>query len=230
MHDFDRTMQEFEYEFQDENEFENEYESEFEFENEYESNDEWESPFSESQEIDLASELLTVDNEEELEQFLGKLVRGAAKGVGKFMKSPAGKALGGILKSAAKKALPIAGGALGTFIGGPAGSALGSKLGALAGNALGLELEGLSPEDQEFEMARGFVRFAGQAAKNLNASSPRGFSSPAAARKAVFQAAKVYAPGLLRKGGSNGRKGRCNCQASKGTWYRKGNTIILRSY
>src|SRR5688572_14599842 len=57
-------------------------------------------------ESELAQELLEITNEAELEQFLGKLVSSAVKGVGSFMKSGAGRALGGVLKSVAKTALP----------------------------------------------------------------------------------------------------------------------------
>ena len=40
------------------------------------------------------------------------------------------------------------------------------------GGAFGLELEGLSAEDQEFEVARRFVEFAGEAATNAAMSPP----------------------------------------------------------
>lgn len=65
-----------------------------------------ESPLNEAMEMELASELLGVTSEAELEQFLG----GLFKKVGGFFKSGIGKSLGGILKGIAKKALPIVGG------------------------------------------------------------------------------------------------------------------------
>src|ERR1700740_2081024 len=46
-----------------------------------------ESPFGEIEETELAEELLTVQSEEELDQFLGKLVKKAWRGVKKFAKS-----------------------------------------------------------------------------------------------------------------------------------------------
>ena len=107
------------------------------------------SVFNENEELELTSELLGVNNEQELDQFLGSLIHKVGKAVGDVVKSPIGKALGGVLKSAAKVALPIAAGALGTFVGGPVGTMIGSSLGSMAGKALGLELEGLSPEDGE---------------------------------------------------------------------------------
>jgi hypothetical protein len=198
--------------------------------------------FSEVEEMELAAELLSVSNEQELDQFLGKIFKGVKKAVGGLVKSPVGKALGGILKTAAKKALPIAGGALGTFVGGPAGGALGSKLASMAGKAFGLELEGLSPEDQEFEIARRYVRLAGAAARN--AASYRNYGPPGVlARRAFYSAARRHAPGLLRRnyasgpsyggyaghgsyGGYSGGYGGYG-QGGSGRWVRRGRKIIL---
>ena len=111
MHDIDSTQGESEYmglEALEPESFEFEFEEEEEFEAEV--------PFSEFEESELAEELLNVQSEEELEQFLGSLVKKAWRGVKKFAKSKVGRALGGVLKKIAKKALPIAGGALGSFI------------------------------------------------------------------------------------------------------------------
>ena len=155
-----------------------------------------ESSMDEIMEDELASELLGVSNDQELDHFLGSLISKAAKGIGKFVSSPAGKALGGILKQVAKKALPIAGGALGTFIGGPAGAALGGKLASMAGDAFGLEAEGLSPEDHDFEVAKRYVRLAHHAARKV-ATAPPTVNPHAIAKAAVVEAAKKYAPGLL---------------------------------
>ena len=52
------------------------------------------------------------------------------------------------------------------------------------------------PEDQEFEAAKGFVRFAGEAVKNA-AGAPASTPPQAAAQAAAVQAARRYAPGLL---------------------------------
>jgi|tagenome__1003787_1003787.scaffolds.fasta_scaffold20990106_15 hypothetical protein len=145
---------------------------------------------------ELASELLEVRSDQELDHFFGDLFKKVAGGVGQVIQSPVGQALGGILKTVAKKALPIAGGALGTFVGGPVGGMLGSKLASAAGNAFGLEYEGLSPEDREFEVARRYVRFATHAAKRAAAAQPH-LDPTTVAKAAVVEAAKKYAPGLL---------------------------------
>jgi hypothetical protein len=65
---------------------------------------EGESPLSETQEMQLTAELLEVASEEELEEFLGNLLKGVAKGVGGIIRSPVGRALGGVLKGVASSA------------------------------------------------------------------------------------------------------------------------------
>lgn len=152
--------------------------------------------FSQEQEMELAAELLEVTNEQELENFLGDLIKSAGSALGKIVKSPIGKAVGGVLKGVAKTALPIAGGALGTFFGGPIGATIGSNLGSMAGNILGLETEGMSGEDREFEASRQFVRFAGETVKNALDAAPNG--NPAAvAQGAAVEASRNHAPGLF---------------------------------
>jgi hypothetical protein len=155
-----------------------------------------ELPLPEVMEDELASELLEVGSEQELDHFLGNLFNKVAGTIGKVIKSPVGQALGGILKTVAKKALPIAGGALGTFVGGPLGGMVGSKLASMAGNAFGLEYEGLSPEDRDFEIARRYVRFASHAARRAAAARPD-IDPVAVAKAAVTAAARKFAPGLL---------------------------------
>ena len=170
-----------------------------------------EAPFNETQEMALAAELLSVSNEHELEQFLGGLIKSAGRAVGSFVRSPVGQALGGVLKDAARQALPIVGGAIGSAVGGSSGGDIGRQLASTAGRVFGLELEGLSGEDQEFEVARRFVRFAGAAAGRA-AVAPRSMPPRQAARAAAVGAARRFAPGLLRSGaatqGFRGRRGR----------------------
>lgn len=156
----------------------------------------------EMQELALASELLEISSEEELEQFLGKLIKGAAKAVGGFVKSPVGKALGGVLKNVAKTALPMAAGALGNLVLPGVGGAIGSKLGSMATKLFEVELEGMNEQEAEFEIARRYVRFATAAARNA-ARAPGGAPPRAVARAAAYSAARRHAPGLLR-GGSGG--------------------------
>ena len=150
----------------------------------------------ESAELELATELLAVTDEHELDQFLGNLIGSIARGVGKAVQSPLGQAIGRGLKGVVKQTLPLAGTALGTLAGGPLGASIGGGLASAAGRALGLELEGLSREDQELEATKRFVRFAGDAVRNA-LSAPYSGDPAAIARSAIASAARRTAPGLL---------------------------------
>jgi hypothetical protein len=182
--------------------------------------------FNETEEMELAAEFLEVSNEQELDQFLGDLIRKAGHAIGSVVRSPIGSAIGGVLKSVASKALPVAGGALGGLVGGPLGATLGSGLANMAGKALGLELEGLSPEDKEFEATKQFVRFSGEAVKKA-LEAPPGADVKSAALAAATEAAKMHAPGLInmpadkRAGHETGRR------AASGRWVRHHGKIIV---
>jgi hypothetical protein len=179
------------------------------------------SVLSESEEMELAAEFLDVADEGELENFLGDLVHTIGSALGGIAKSPVGHAIGGVLKTVARTALPVAGGALGTFVGGPIGGMIGSNLASMAGSALGLELEGLSPEDQEFEASRRFIRFATQAIANALQSGGHGDPEEIAHRAAV-DAARDYAPGLMNIAAHGHTHSR-----HSGRWIRHGDRIIL---
>ena len=157
------------------------------------SSGEGEFELNETTEMELASELLEVSSEQELEQFLGKLVKGA----GKFLKSGTGKALTGILKNVAKKALPVVGGALGSFVAPGIGTALGSKLGSAASNLFELEYEGMSEQELEFEVARRVVRLRRER-RPSGVAEPARQHARAVAANAVASAARSHAPGLVR--------------------------------
>ena len=196
-----------------------------------------EGTFSEADEMELAAELLSVSNEEELEQFLGKLFKKAAG----FIKSPIAQKLLGTVKGLAKKALPILGSTLGNVIVPGAGGLIGGKIASAASGMFGLELEGLSYEDQEFEVAKQIVRLGGAAAVNA-AQAPSNAPPDLVTRQALTSAAQQYAPGVLRRDGSQygnspygaarygapryGRRRRCSHQ-NTGRWIRRGNSILL---
>jgi hypothetical protein len=226
MHDIDRTTMEYSPELET-------YEQEqFEY-----GETEWGAEtgvFSEADEMQLAAELLEVTSESELDRFLGGLIMksGQAVGlagqtVGLFVNSPAGRYLGRLLKGAAKKALPMVESAGSGYFGGPSGAQMGSQVAFTAGQIFGLELEGLSQEDQEYEAAKSFVRFAGEAAKNAASAPPTG-NPQAVAQSAVMEAADQLAPGLV-----NGAPASTDTsvpgggRASSGRWIRRGNKIVL---
>jgi hypothetical protein len=229
MHDIDRTLMEYE-EYDPETEayeatagYDDEYETaDEEYDGEYEGYDE---VFDEAEEMELAAELLGVTDEEELEYFLGKLIKKVGRRIKKAIKSPTGRALARILKGAAKKALPVVGTAVGTAFGGPVGGAIGGKAASAAGRVFGLELEGLSPEDQEFEVAKRVVRLAGDAAKKAAAAQDT-MPPVAAAKAAVVSAARKNAPGLLRPAPAVTAPSVPGGKRS-GRWMRRGSRIVL---
>jgi hypothetical protein len=230
MHDLDRTQAEF---WETDGEEIEQYELMGE-EEMYE--EESEGIFSETDEIELASELLEVGDEAELEQFLGKLFKKVGRATGGAILPPTGRALARMLRRVAKRALPAAGNALGDD------DATGGKPASAAEALFGLELEGLSGEDQEFEIARQFVRLAGEAAENA-AQAPEDATPQAAAQGALADAAAQHAPGLLAQAGlgaSNGTSKPSGVSSGGGTsdssrmtgrrsgrWMRRGNRIVL---
>ncbi|MDR5757126.1 hypothetical protein [Caballeronia sp. LZ035] len=192
---------------------------------------------NEAEAVQLASELLEVSNEAELDRFIGDLIGK----VGQIARSPIGQAVGGVLKGAAAKALPLAGGALGGYLGGPLGAQIGSGLASAAGSALGLEAESMSGEDREFEGAKQFVKFAADTARNA-ASSPVSADPRSVAQAAAIAAARLHAPALLSaptSGMQGGRQGGYGASMGgqgspggeypreRGHWVRKGRHVIL---
>jgi hypothetical protein len=232
MHDLDRTLRAYERETGGDA---------WEIAEELETFDQ-ESPFSESEEMELAAELLSLNDEAEMEQFLGKIFKKIGKGF-KTVFKPLGK----ILKPLAKTLLPIAGKVAGGFFGGPVGGAIGGKLGSMASNLFEMELEGMDPGQQEMEVARRVVRLAGAAARKA-AAAPPSMPPLAAAKAAVASAAQQHAPGLLRGrfgqrltrgaafaspaslvpvSGQSGQASPCRCKQRSGAWIRRGGKVLL---
>ena len=91
----------------------------------------------------------------------------------------------------------------------------------------GLETEGLSQEDREFEVAKQFVRFGGDATQKARRSRRRA-RRRRAAKTAVQQAAERFVPGLVAgpssAPGFGARHGRLPRQ---GTWVRQGSKIVI---
>jgi hypothetical protein len=213
MHDIDRTQLEYGSELPG-------YEAEqFEFE------DEWTTEsgamLSEAEEYELASELLGVASEEELDQFLGNLIKRIGKRGRRLIRSPIGQAIGGVLKGVAKKALPLAGG----LVGGPLGAQIGSGLASAADGEPPPGGEPAAPEDKEFEGAKQFVRLAADAV-NKAAAAPHSADPRPVAQAAAISAARLLAPGQLNKAGSGGI-GPAFGHDQSGRWARHGNTIVL---
>lgn len=179
-------------------------------------------------EMELAAELLSVSSEAELEQFFGKLIGKAFKGVKAFANSSVGKTLGGALRQVAKTALPSVGAALGSMIPIPG---VGTAIGSMAGNALASALEmesgGVSSEDREFEVAQQVVRLATQAAQSA-AQAPANANPNAVASQAVKSALQAIQPRAASVS-APGRPGSAAVPAGlrSGRWFRRGNAIVL---
>lgn len=175
-----------------------------------------------SREVELATELLEVSSEAELEQFLGNLMSSAVGAARNFARSDTGRALGGILKNAAGQALPVIGRGIGSYID-PKYGDIGQRAGTAVKGWLGLELEGLSQEDREFEMARALVRFVDSATRHA-AKAPAGTPPQSAALAAATAAAQRHVPGLV---GHLTSGGTAQGKRSSGRWERHGDHIIL---
>jgi hypothetical protein len=224
-------------EFEEEGDLPEELEDD-EFEDEGTAQDEWgadegpriadESPLDESEEVDLASELLAAANEEELEQVVQRVVRPRPARPHRRRRRPPGPAaglqqeaspekrkkrrkrrrsfLGSALKGIAKKALPIVGGAVGSLVAPGVGSAAGAALASKVGKAFGLELEGLSAEDSALEVARRIVRLGAEAADETDQIDPS-VDDATAAKVGMIRAAGKHAPGVMpRPDGARGAR------------------------
>jgi hypothetical protein len=188
--------------------------------------------------MEQAASLLEVQNEGELDHFLGRLIDTVKKKLTGFLPPDVQNALGESLKKVAGIALPKIGAAIGSVVLPGAGTALGATAGSNAAKLFGLELEGMSYEDQEFEVARRIVSLGAEAARVASEVAGPDAGPPAAdtAKSALVQAAQTHAPGLAASvaaapvfppmrypGVGYGRGPR----RRTGRWYRRGHRIVL---
>jgi hypothetical protein len=254
MHDLDRALQELEadgnemegeaYEFNEEMEAESDYEGESEGEADYESEydlaqesegGDYEAVFDELEEMEQAAALLEVQDEGELDQFLGGFFDKVKKKLRAALPPQVQKALTDTLKKVAKKALPTGAAALGNLIAPGVGGAIAGRVAGSATKMFGLELEGMSYEDQQFEVARRVVGLGAEATKAAAQTVQAGIGQPPAqiAKDAVLQAAQTHAPGLatgLLAGGiaaSNRAFSGGRGFGRSGRWYRRGRRIVI---
>src|SRR5258708_40227689 len=98
--------------------------------------------------MELAAELLEVRDEQELNYFLGDLIRKAAGVLGKAVNSQLGQSLGGMLTSSARnaalQAVPVISDAIGSRIGGGLGAPIAKGMTAVGTSAPGQECGGLN--------------------------------------------------------------------------------------
>jgi hypothetical protein len=91
----------------------------------------------------------------------------------------------------------MAGAALGSFVAPGIGTVIGRQLGSAATKLFELESEGMTLEQEQFEVARRVVRLTAASAKNA-ATAPPSAPPRQVATQAIARAAKVHAPGLVR--------------------------------
>ena len=142
-------------------------------------------------ELELASALLDARNLAELGTLVNRLIQYASAVVGRPISDQLARALAPRLVRAASAIR----GLLSTRDITPSGGQA-EVVAESAERIFGAELEGLSGEDQEFETARLFVRFALEAAR-VAAKAPPGHNPAIVAAVAERTAARRYAPGLV---------------------------------
>ena len=216
------------YEYQETYEFQPEFEYEFEGEQNHEMH-----------ENELAHELMGIQNEQELEYFLGNLLKKAWSGAKALYNSPLGQkaksmAISG-LKSFGKQALPGLGSALGGRFFGPTGARIGGQLGNMAVQGLGLEFENSNPSTRRFEGSKRFVRIARIAAKRIVAHAQSGRPlTQKIVRNIILQSARPWFPNFPAPSAGRGAGYQASGYPSnpgrqgRGTWYRQGNQIIIQ--
>ncbi|TGE20057.1 hypothetical protein [Hymenobacter elongatus] len=172
----------------------------------------------------------------------------------------AGGSVGGKVGSALGGRFGATGAKLGNWAGQKAGSWAGQKAGGWAGTQAGnwvadnaqrifnLELETLSPENQELEIARSYVRFATDVTRRAQQAVRQnpGLSLGELGQQVLSASVPKLAPGLLTQGAKPAAAGSANGRArvaaspagagpngrprpTSGTWIRRGNAIVLRN-
>lgn len=178
----------------------------------------YETALDENEIMELADELLSVSNDYEVDLFLGNLFKSVSKSMGqvgrmanRFMRSPQARMLAQSVKSIVKPLKPFVATAAAPALGAAltatgVGAPLAPFAAALApgavnalGSMFGLEVEGLSAEDQEFNIASQLVKFAQDATRSVM-TAPPGTPPDQAVQRALNSAAQKYAPGLLSAG------------------------------
>lgn len=199
----------------------------------------------EMNEYELAHELVNLQSEAEINQFLGSLVSSAWRGAKALYNSPLGQAAKGQLvsglKSLGRKALPALGGAVGNYIGGSTGRNWGAKAGnwaagrylneyegEFAGEYEG-EYEGEYSSPRNVQVARNLIRTARHAATLIANQSQSGQPiNRRVVRGIITQSARQNFPGVRPAAVTMGGDVISSpSQSSGGTWYRQGNQLIL---
>ena len=134
------------------------------------------------------------------------------------MRSPTGQALGGVLKDAARQALPVAGRAHWRLRRRQQRRAASARRPLpRPGASSASSSKDSVPEDKEFEIAKSFVRFAGDAVRTAVDRAASGTAAGRSRNPQPRRRAARYAPGLLRSAPP----------ALSGRWVRRGRNIVV---
>ena len=175
----------------------------------------------------LAYELMTVSDEAEMEEFLGKLMGAASRRLKKLGRRALPKLLP-LLKGPARGllalAMPLLGSAAGSVVPG-AGTLIGGMAGQKLGQLLGGEMEDASDDEAKVELSRKLVNTVTDAV-NRAVEDPTSAAQPvAAARDALVGAMQANLPSGVREAMSK-RRG-AHGGGRSGRWIRSGRKIIL---
>lgn len=227
MHDIDGTLLrgvQSEWESDNEFEWEGEADNEFEADQEYEfeSADEFEFEGGMESEEGLAAELMELESEEEVEQFLGDLVksagRQAAKAAGKAYQRviPHAKVAGRFLYDTAKPHLKQA------MIG------FGHDLVDKGANRLFGEVAGTPKDRQRLNIAKRVIKVAQDTGRQVVRIPPN--VPPAAVKSVVIKTCRRYFPNGVSVAPSSPYAPAAPAApaGTRGTWIRRGNHIILQ--
>ncbi|WDZ82901.1 hypothetical protein [Micromonospora cathayae] len=150
----------------------------------------------ENMELEFATRLLDATGEDELDRLVADLLGSAPRGGARFARTREGRQIGGILRDAASRVQPILSRGRDRPVGWNTGRGPVDPVAPAARRYFGVNVEGLSPEDQELELARSFVRFAREA---VHETERRAGSGPPGrvVHHAAVTAANHLAPGLI---------------------------------
>ena len=148
----------------------------------------------------------------------GQALGALAGKAGNFVGNKIGGPIGSAIASGARQGGQYLGQQIGGWAGGQAGNFIADK----AKQAFNLELEGLSPEQQEFEVSRAFVRFANDSFRRgyqMYRKNPRISPNELSRRAVVTRINNTNAYPAPVGGGYGGQP--------QGTWYRQDDGSII---
>lgn len=185
----------------------------------------------ENLESELVHELLELQSEGELNQFVGSILSNSWKGARAFYNSPAGRklkrqAVSG-LRSVGLRALPGLASSIGYQFMGKKGARAGRRLGNMAARSISGGT-GSAPTGKRRDSHRRFIRMARRVARRIAAMASGGQALLARdVRSIVIDEGRRWFPEFFKQNMAVGQNSSSPNTQSKGRWYRQGNRIII---